>query len=90
MRVGGTTEYYAGVDAFLSRCITLGEGFQLLDRAAHGVDNEVNASAARRAILARVSETAVADDVRRQNRHELPGFAHCAPPAAGTLPQIPA
>lgn len=65
MRVGGTTEYYAGVDAFLSRCFTLGEGFQLLDRAAHGVVNEVNASAALRAILACVSETAVADDVRR-------------------------
>ena len=56
MRVGGTTEYYARVDAFLSRCITLGEGFQLLDRAAHGVVNRSECVGGMGSHLARVFE----------------------------------
>ena len=39
------------------------------------------------AILVRASEPAIADDVRDQDRRELPGLAHCASPVAGRLAQ---
>ena len=40
-----------------------------------------------RPILVRSREPAIPDDVRDQNRRELSGLAHCAPPAAGRLVQ---
>jgi hypothetical protein len=36
-------------------------------------------------ILVRASEPAISDDIRDQDRRELPGFTHCAPPVAGRL-----
>jgi hypothetical protein len=58
----------------------------------HG-DDGVDEIAAKRpqarkdTILVRAREPAISDDVRDQDRRELPGFAHCAPPAAGRLAQ---
>jgi hypothetical protein len=42
------------------------------------------------AIFVRSREPAVANHVGDQDRRDFPDFAHCAPPAAGTLVQIPA
>ena len=54
-----------------------------------GVD-EVAAEAPqarKRAILVRSREPAVAYDIRNQNRRELPGLAHRAPPVSGSVAQ---
>ena len=39
------------------------------------------------AILVRSREPAIADNVRNQNRRNLPGLAHGAPPAGGSISQ---
>jgi hypothetical protein len=41
-------------------------------------------------VLVGAGEPAVTNDIRNQDRRELPGLAHCAPPAPGTLAQTPA
>ena len=43
-----------------------------------------------RPVLVGSREPAIADDIRHQNRRELAGLAHCAPPAVGRLVQMPA
>jgi hypothetical protein len=40
--------------------------------------------------LVGASKPAVTNDIRNQDRRELPGLAHYAPPAAGMLAQMPA
>jgi hypothetical protein len=40
-------------------------------------------------ILVGAGEPAITDDIRNQDRRELSGFAHCAPPAVGRLAQMP-
>ena len=65
-----------------------------LDHATmmHG-DGRIDQIAAQRpeplqdAILVRSREPAVADDIRDQNRRDLPGLAHRVPPAGGKIPQ---
>ena len=68
----------------------------LNDAAVMGRDGGVDEIAAqppearKRAILVRASEPAIADDIGNQDRRELSGLAHCAPPAVGRLAQMPA
>ncbi len=39
----------------------------------------------KRAVLVGAGEPAITDDIRNQDRRELPSLAHCFPPAAGIL-----
>ena len=61
------------------------------DAAVMGGDRRVDEVAAQapqtreRSLLVGAGEPAVADDVRDQDRRELPGLAHCVPPAVGKL-----
>ena len=63
------------------------------DAAMMDGDRGVDQVAAKRsepsedAILVRPGEPAVADDVRHEDRRELPGLAHCAAPIDGRLAQ---
>ena len=63
------------------------------DAAMMDGDRGVDQVAAKRsepsenAIFVRSSEPAVADDVRHEDRRQLPGFAHCAAPIDGRLAQ---
>ena len=41
-------------------------------------------------ILVGAGEPAITNDIRNQDRRELSGLAHCAPPAVGGLAQMPA
>jgi hypothetical protein len=65
------------------------------DAAVMGGDGGVDEIAAQppdarqRAVLVKAREPAVADNIRDQDRRELPGLAHCAPPAVAELAQMP-
>ena len=66
------------------------------DTAVMSGDGRVDEVAAQRpeprerAILVGARQPAVSDGISNQNRRELSGLAHCAPPAVGRLAQMPA